>query len=188
MRTVSLIWLLACAGSSLVPTGDTASSTTTTPPSSSSTPSLGALHLTVEGRTYELPFEQAVGLSDAPVASLEFRAEHPNRTPTVQAFILDEQPLREATYALGQWGSNLQRTEIGLLVVDQGETMHYLTGDAEASEGSLTIERLDRVAGRVSLSWSGVFDKTDANDDPIGTGEISGSFVDVPLEVAGTAR
>ena len=62
------------------------------------------------------------------------------------------------------------------------------TPEGTTAKGSLTIERLDREAGLVSLQWAGELEKTDAKGESLGTGRVSGTITELPLVVAPAAR
>ncbi len=172
-------------GGDEAPSGDTATEPEPTDEPEPVGPAFGVARVNADGVDWVLELENPAGLYDGGVSSLEIRAEQAGGAAELDMLVLSPTALQVGTYDLGVWGSpTAERTDIGLRVFYLNEELSFLTPDAGSTTGSLTIGKIDRVGGRLSLTFAGQLEKVRvASGKSDGMVTVTGSITDVPMDV-----
>lgn len=163
------------------PTAATAQTGTDTGSPDPTEPPFGTLSVTAEDRTWELELVAPVSLSEEPLDTMEWRAEHAGRAVRLTAFLVDDNPIAETDYPVGQWGGELQQFGVTVRVTSGGIVSVYQTPVGRTAEGTLSVDRLDRATALASTTWSAELDKMDEKGTVVGTARVESTMTDAPL-------
>lgn len=144
--------------------------------------SMGDVIITVDGETYRATLSGDVQLNEIAASTMTFSAEG---AVFLSGVVSDsEAPLAEGTYPFGSATGLGQAAGIALGIVDLGGSRSFGFDDDGGAEGTMTIDRLDRDAGLVSLQWSAELTVREGQDQVVtGTATVEGRFEDRPLNV-----
>lgn len=146
---------------------------------------LGTITVDVDGEVFVLELDRELELAESPgVASqLIFTASIRNRAQLVGS-ISTEGDLAPGKYPLGWATKPIQATIIGLSVIEPNLTTRSWTLEEDVlAKGSSVIDALDRKGGTASAHWGGTFIALDNDEKPIGTAEMTGTFMDLPMTI-----